>query len=94
MQYFDGRICIWRTRGDRTLPACIRYWHRSHAHGVMVLTATGYMTLISLVQIEGNLNADQYTSDILRPVVFPYFGGLPNAISQQDNAKPLVARHV
>ena len=34
------------------------------------------------------MNAYRYISEILRPVVVPYFTGLLNAIFQQDNARP------
>lgn len=94
VQYSDGRIRVWRLRGDRTSPACIRYRHRGPAPGVMVWAAIGYTTRTSLVRIDGTLNADRYISDILRPVVVPYLRGLPNAIFQQDNARPHVARRV
>lgn len=44
------------------------------------------------LQFELNLSADWYISDILRPVFLPCLGGLPNAIFQQDKARPHVAR--
>ena len=44
--------------------------------------------------VDSNLNADQYNFDILCPVIVPYLRGLPNAIFQQDNARPHVAHHV
>ena len=52
----------------------------------MVWAAIVYMTLTSLVPIDGNLNADRYISDILRPVDMACLRGLPNAIFQKDNA--------
>lgn len=91
MQYSDGHIHVWRLWGNRLLSACIRYLHRSPATGVMVWAAIGYMTLISLVWIYRNLNANWYISDILLPVVVPYLRGLPDTIFQQDNARPHVA---
>ncbi|GFT77336.1 hypothetical protein TNCV_2023411 [Trichonephila clavipes] len=52
------------------------------------------MTCISPIRINGNLNADQYVSDMLCPKVVPYLRGLPNAILQQDNARSHVANFV
>lgn len=76
---------------DCSLPAWIQYWHKDPAPGVMVWTAVGYMACTSLVWIDSNLNADQYISDILCPVVVAYLQGLLIASFQQDNARPHVA---
>ena len=47
----------------------------------------------NLVIIEGNLNALRYRDEILDPVAIPYLRNLgPNAILQDDNARPHRAR--
>ena len=46
----------------------------------------------NLVIINGNLNAQRYRDKILAPVVIPYVNANPNAIFQQDNARPHTAR--
>ena len=46
----------------------------------------------NLVIINGNLNAQPYRDEILAPVVIPYVNANPNAIFQQDNARPHTAR--
>ncbi|PRD35191.1 UNVERIFIED_CONTAM: hypothetical protein NCL1_12296 [Trichonephila clavipes] len=56
------------------------------------LGAIGYTTRTSLVRVDGKLNANLYISDILCPVIGPYRRGLSNALYQQDNARPYVAR--
>ena len=58
----------------------------------MVWAEDGCTARISLVRIDGNLNADWYNSDILRQVLVPYLRGLTKAIFQEDNARSLVAR--
>ena len=46
-----------------------------------------------LVVILGNLNAQRYCDDILRPVVVPFLQQQPRrTIFQQDNARPHSAR--
>ena len=40
----------------------------------------------------GNLNTQRYRDEILAPVVIPYVNANPNAIFQQDNARPHTAR--
>ena len=45
-----------------------------------------------LVIINGNLNAQCYRDEIQAPVVIPYVNANPNAIFQQDNARPHTAR--
>lgn len=60
----------------------------------MVWAAITYATCTSLLQINGNLNADWYISDTLCLVVVPFFQDLLNAIFQQDNARSHVACHV
>ena len=60
----------------------------------MVWAAIGYTASTSLVWIDGNFNAGQYISHILHPMVVLYLRCLPNAIFQQDNASPHVARYV
>ena len=46
----------------------------------------------NLVIINGNLNAQRYRDEIQAPVVIPYVDANPNAIFQQDNARPHTAR--
>lgn len=60
----------------------------------LVWAAIGYLIHTTIVWIECNLNADQYISDILRPVAVPYIRGLSNVIFEQDNARPHVACRV
>lgn len=44
-----------------------------------------------LVHIQGNLNAQRYIQEILRPEVLPLVAA-PGAVFQQDNARPHTAR--
>ena len=47
-----------------------------------------------LLRIGGNLNSNRYIRGVSQPEVLPLFQATPNAIFQQDNARPHVARTV
>ncbi|UYV79089.1 hypothetical protein LAZ67_17001091 [Cordylochernes scorpioides] len=40
----------------------------------------------------GHYDGQRYVDDVLRPVTLPYLQGVPNALYQQDNARPHTAR--
>ncbi|UYV68874.1 hypothetical protein LAZ67_6001398 [Cordylochernes scorpioides] len=41
--------------------------------------------------MEGTMTAQRYVDDVLRPVTLPYLQEVPNALYQQDNARPHTA---
>lgn len=59
---------------------------------VMVWAGINNNRKTNLVVIDRNLNAQRYRDEILAPVVIPYVNANPNAIFQQDNARPHTAR--
>ncbi|GFV89626.1 transposable element Tcb1 transposase [Trichonephila clavipes] len=93
LQHHDGRIRVWRHRGERMLNSCVMRRHIGHAPGIMVWGGIGYHSRTPLVHIAGTLNSQRYISEVLEPVVLPYLQGLATAIFQQDNARPHVARN-
>ncbi|GFV55508.1 transposable element Tc3 transposase [Trichonephila clavipes] len=95
MQHHDGRIRVWRHRGERMLSSCVMHRHTGPAPCIMVWAAgIGYHSRTPLVRIAGTLNSQRYISESLEPVVLPYLQGFATAIFQQDNARPHVARVV
>ncbi|GFX44949.1 transposable element Tcb1 transposase [Trichonephila clavipes] len=92
LQHHDGRIRVWRHRGERMLNSCVMHRHTGPAPGIMVWGCIGYHSRTPLVRIAGTLNYQRYISEVLEPVVLPYLQGLATAIFQQDNARPHVAR--
>ncbi|GFY28586.1 hypothetical protein TNCV_4150171 [Trichonephila clavipes] len=72
VHHFDGHIRVWSIRGDRSSSAGIRYRHRSPALSVLVWANIAETSCTSLAQIDDNLNADLYITDILLPVVASY----------------------
>ncbi|UYV67512.1 hypothetical protein LAZ67_5001026 [Cordylochernes scorpioides] len=83
------RVRVWRRRGERSNPAerpTVRQ------RGIMVWGAIAYDSRSPLLRIQGTMTAQRYVDDVLRPVTLPYLQGVPNALYQQDNARPHTAR--
>ncbi|GFU48904.1 transposable element Tcb1 transposase [Trichonephila clavipes] len=84
--HHEGRIRVWRHRGEMMLNSCVMHRHTGLTPGIMVWGGIGYHSRTSLVRIAGTLNSQCYISEVLEPVVLPYLQGLATAILQQDNA--------
>ncbi|GFU71028.1 transposable element Tcb1 transposase [Trichonephila clavipes] len=91
LQHHDGRIRVWRHRGERMLNSCVMYLHTGPTLGIMIWGGIGYHSRTPLVRIAGTLNSQRYISEVLEPVVLSYLQGLATAIFQQDKARPHVA---
>ncbi|GFT83125.1 hypothetical protein TNCV_629481 [Trichonephila clavipes] len=94
LQHHDGRIRVWRHRGERMLNICVMHCHTGPAMVIMVWSGIGYHFRTPLVRIAGILNSQRYISEVLGPFVLPYLQGLTTATFQQDNAQPHVARTI
>ncbi|GFT36549.1 transposable element Tcb1 transposase [Trichonephila clavipes] len=93
LQHHDGRIRVWRHRGERMLNSCVMHRHTGPATGIMVWGGIEYHSRTPLVCIPGTLNSQRYITKVLEPVVLPYLQGLATAIFEQDNARPHVTRY-
>ncbi|UYV61759.1 hypothetical protein LAZ67_1006362, partial [Cordylochernes scorpioides] len=51
LQHHDGRIRVWRHRGERMLNICVMHRHTGPAPGIMVLGGIGYHSRTPLVCI-------------------------------------------
>ena len=90
----DGRIRVYRHRGERYADCCILQRDRFGVGGsVMVWAGIGYGYRTQLMVIDGNLNGKKYRDHVLAPHVVPLLQN-HNVIStfQQDNARPHIAR--
>ncbi len=56
LKHCDGRIRVWRHRGERMLNSCFMYRRTNPASGIMVLGSNGYHSYTPLVRIAGTLN--------------------------------------
>ncbi|GFW52582.1 transposable element Tcb1 transposase [Trichonephila clavipes] len=75
LQHHDGRIRVWRHRGDRMLNRYVMHRHTGPAPGIMVWGGIGYHSRTPLVCITSTLNSQRYISEVLpvvEPVVLPY----------------------
>ncbi|UYV84691.1 hypothetical protein LAZ67_X003114 [Cordylochernes scorpioides] len=86
------RVRVWRRRGERSNPAAIVERPTVRQRGIMVWGAIVYDSRSPLLRIQGTMTAQRYVDDVLRPVTLPYLQGVPNALYQQDNARPHTAR--
>ncbi|UYV76639.1 hypothetical protein LAZ67_14001548, partial [Cordylochernes scorpioides] len=86
------RVRVWRRRGERSNPAAIVERPTVRQRGIMVWGAIAYDSRSPLLRIEGTMTAQPYVDDVLRPETLPYLQGVPNALYQQDNARPHTAR--
>ncbi|UYV77027.1 hypothetical protein LAZ67_14002920 [Cordylochernes scorpioides] len=86
------RVRVWRRRGERSNPAAIVERPTVRQRGIMVWGANAYDSRSPLLRIQGTMTAQRYVDDVLRPVTLPYLQGVPNALYQQDNARPHTAR--
>ncbi|GFY33181.1 uncharacterized protein TNCV_1240321 [Trichonephila clavipes] len=88
LQHHDGRIQVWKHRGESMLNSCVMPRHTGPEPGITVWGCIGYHSRTHLVCIAGTLNSQRYISVVLEPVVLPYLQGLATVIFQQDNAQP------
>ncbi|UYV64517.1 hypothetical protein LAZ67_3001074 [Cordylochernes scorpioides] len=86
------RVRRWRRRGERSNPAAIVERPTVRQRGIMVWGAIAFDSRSPLLRIQGTMTAQRYVDDVLRPVTLPYLQGVPNALYQQDNARPHTAR--
>ncbi|UYV62053.1 K02A2.6-like [Cordylochernes scorpioides] len=86
------RVRVWLRREERSNPAAIVERPTVRQRGIMVWGAIAYDSRSLLLRIQGTMTAQRYVDDVLRPVTLPYLQGVPNALYQQDNARPYTAR--
>ncbi|GFX72325.1 transposable element Tcb1 transposase [Trichonephila clavipes] len=75
-----------------TLNRCILQRPTGPVPGNMLWGGIGYHSHTPLLRIARTLNIQSLISEMLEPIVLPYFQGLATAIFQQDNARPHVTR--
>ena len=89
----DGRTRVWRRRGERYADSCIQETDRWGGGSVMVWGGISFNHKTPLITINGNLNAQRYIDEVLRPTVIPFMVGHQDVnLFQQDNARAHSAR--
>ncbi|GFY17891.1 transposable element Tcb2 transposase [Trichonephila clavipes] len=88
----DNRVRVGSPRGKRLNPSFALQRHTAPTGGVLVWGVIAYNTRSPLVLIRDTMTAQRYVHDILQPHVLPLMQWLSEAIFQQDNARPHMAR--
>ena len=86
----DGRVRVFRRKGERFAPNCLSQRDRFGGGSVMVWGGIMGGRKTELIVIRGNLNAQRYIDVVLRPVVVPFLQQHPG-ILMHDNARPHTA---
>ena len=82
----EGRSRVYRRRGEHYRDTCVVEKDRFCDESVMIWggISLGHKTQVRV--IDGNLNAQRYQTEILAPVVTPFFQAHSHMILMQDNA--------
>lgn len=88
----DGRMRVYRRRRERFADACVPRVDRLGRGSVMMWGTITCRRRSDLVMIQGNLTAQRYCDEILRPHLLPIIDR-QRELFQQDNARPHTARH-
>ncbi|KAK7094998.1 hypothetical protein V1264_006467 [Littorina saxatilis] len=85
----DGRIRVWRRRGERFAEGADLERQRFGGGSVMVWGGISTRLRTPLYHVVGNLTGVGYQNEILQPPVVPALQAIgPRAILQDDNAPP------
>lgn len=91
LSHADGRVRVYRRKGERFAEACVRERDRFGGGGVMVWGGIMGGRKTRLIVVRGNMNAARYINEILTPEVIPFLRRHGPGIFQQDNARPHTA---
>ncbi|KAK7103623.1 hypothetical protein V1264_018489 [Littorina saxatilis] len=99
ISHVDGRVRVWRRRGERYAGDCVMEHNAQGGPNVMVWGGIGLNQSLGPVLFNnlgpgrGNgITAQRYIDQILQPHVVPFFQARRNCVLQQDNARPHTAR--
>ena len=89
----DGRVRVWRRRGERLDPHNVIQRDRYGGGSVMVWAGIYHNGKTELIIVDWNLTSQIYCDEILEPVVVPFMRQHGVTLFQQDNARPHTARY-
>ena len=92
LSHHDGRIRVFRRRGEHFADKCLIEKDRFGGWGVMVWGGIMGRRKTNLIVVQGSLNAQGYINQILQPEAVPFLQRHGPAILMHDNARPHVAR--
>lgn len=68
----DGRVRVWRARGERLTDNCIQQYNRWGGSSVHIWGGISQFGRTNLVFLDRNVNAAMYVNDVLRPEAVPF----------------------
>ena len=94
LSHHDGRIRVFRRRGERFADNCLIERDRFGGGSVMVWGGIMSRRKTNLIVVQGSLNAQGYINQILQPEAVPFLQrhGPEIGLLMHDNARPYVAR--
>ena len=92
LSHADGRVRVYRRKGERFAPVCVRQHDRFGGGGVMVWGGIMGGQKTRLIVLRGNLNAQRYINNVLNAEAIPFLRRNAPAVFQHDNARPHTAR--
>lgn len=92
LHFADGRVRVWRRRGERNAQCCVQEVDRFGGGTVMVWGAFNGHARSRLIVVQGNLTAAGYRDQVLIPELLPFMAAQgPGLTFQHDNARPHTA---
>ena len=91
LSHHNGRIRVFRRRGERFADNCLIERDRFGGGSVMVWGGIMGSRKTNLIVVQGNLNAQGYINQILQPEAVPFLRRRGPAVMMHDNARPHVA---
>jgi transposase len=91
----DGRVRVYRNKGERFLDKCVQKRNKWGGGGVHVWAGITRFNKTELVVLERNVSGRSYVEDVLQPVLLPFVRRLfpqRRCIFQQDNAPAHTSR--
>ena len=92
LSHHDGRIRVFRRRGERFADNCLIGRDRFGGGSLMVWGSIMGRKKTNLIVVQGNLNAQGYINQILQPEAVSFLQRHRPAILIHDNARSHVAR--
>nr|KAG5686811.1 hypothetical protein BaRGS_032028 [Batillaria attramentaria] len=99
IDHADGRVRVWRRRGDRYADNCVVENNACGGPSLMLWGAIGHNQVLGPVIFQGlgpgrgnGITAQRYMDQVLHPHVLPFFQAHRNWVFQHDNARPHTAR--
>ena len=92
LSHLDGRIRVFRRRGERFADNCLIERDLFRVGSVMVWGGIMGRRKTNLIVVQGNLSAQGYINQILQPEALPSLQRHGPAILMHNNARPHVAR--